>query len=914
MGGTAQPAGLESLLVEAFAATPRPFLVLDADMSVRHANRAFLELFAVEQAGTFGRSFFELGNGQWDIPALRALLGDVLAQAREVRDFRVEHDLERIGARALLLDARRLDGRGVRPDSILVTLEDVTEREALERELAGRHEFTEKLIDSLREAVLVLTRDLRVHAANRPFYELFGVEPEQTLGRHVYELGNGQWDAPELRRLLEGILPREDSFDDYGLDHQLEGIGWRKMVLNARRLDHMPLILLTIRDLTDAALSHSRLRESEARFRVMADSLPMMVWVTNEQADLEFVNRTYQEFFGFRGEVPGGGEWRGLVHPEDAEDHLQLFLACHREERPFHAEVRVRRADGAWRWVESRAWPRFSPDGRFLGMVGASADIEARKQAEAQLALLIETLEQQVGERTAHLREEIHARRRVEDRLRQSEARFRTTFESAPVGMVQASPDGRLRMVNPAFCRLTGYDESELIGRPFSELTHPEDLEDNIEGMGRLIRGEIPVYETLKRYVRKDGTAVWADVKVTVVRDDGGEPLHAIAVAVDVTARKVLEERVARYTEQLAHERDFIERVLESQPVPVLVLDGEGRLVRSNRACEITAGYDLRELHGTTRWLDLIPPEERAGVEEVTARLRSGEDMVRHENHWVRRDGSRRLLSWSNTVLKDRCGGLRCIIGSGVDITDQREAELQARDNLEEAARLQRIQTANELATHIAHELNQPLAAISMFADTGQRLVAASPPDEATLAENLRRIGEQARRAAEIIRRLRSFLGRGRIDPSPMDLNAVIRAAVEMTETRARKDGIRLELDLDETLPPVMAVEVHVQQVLLNLLRNAIEALEESAKDGARVVVETGREDHMVRVTVRDNGPGVGAEAAARLFEPLRSTKDDGLGVGLRISRSLIQAQGGRLWLEPQSPGAVFRFMLPIAP
>jgi C4-dicarboxylate-specific signal transduction histidine kinase len=265
-------------------------------------------------------------------------------------------------------------------------------------------------------------------------------------------------------------------------------------------------------------------------------------------------------------------------------------------------------------------------------------------------------------------------------------------------------------------------------------------------------------------------------------------------------------------------------------------------------------------------------------------------------------------------VLKDRCGGLRCIIGSGVDITDQREAELQARDNLEEAARLQRIQTANELATHIAHELNQPLAAISMFADTGQRLVAASPPDEATLAENLRRIGEQARRAAEIIRRLRSFLGRGRIDPSPMDLNAVIRAAVEMTETRARKDGIRLELDLDETLPPVMAVEVHVQQVLLNLLRNAIEALEESAKDGARVVVETGREDHMVRVTVRDNGPGVGAEAAARLFEPLRSTKDDGLGVGLRISRSLIQAQGGRLWLEPQSPGAVFRFMLPIAP
>jgi C4-dicarboxylate-specific signal transduction histidine kinase len=182
------------------------------------------------------------------------------------------------------------------------------------------------------------------------------------------------------------------------------------------------------------------------------------------------------------------------------------------------------------------------------------------------------------------------------------------------------------------------------------------------------------------------------------------------------------------------------------------------------------------------------------------------------------------------------------------------------------------------------------------------------------LANNLDKIGQQALRAGDIIRHLRSFVRRRGIDPAPLDLNEVVRSARDLMEPRARKSGIRLELRLDPSPPLVIGVSVQVEQVLLNLLRNAFDAIDDAGMQGGTVTVTTRRSGDKVRVTVRDNGPGIDAEAAARLFEPLSSRKVDGLGVGLRISRSLIEAHGGRLWVEPQVPGGVLHFKLSLAP
>ncbi|MEZ5842491.1 MAG: HWE histidine kinase domain-containing protein [Hyphomicrobiaceae bacterium] len=229
-----------------------PLLALDGDFRVDVVNEAFLRHFQVGREAVVGRRVYELGDGQWDIPELRRLFDEVLASDSEVKHYRVEHIFDRIGRRIMRLNAKRIV-RSDASDAVLLAITDDTERERLQSELEGRIEFADKLIDSVRESLLVIGRDLRVRSANQPFYDLFGVERSETEGRLIYELGNGQWNIPALRTLLDDVLPREQSFDDYEVRHTFDGIGKRVMLLNGRRLDHLDLIVLAIRDVTHRA-------------------------------------------------------------------------------------------------------------------------------------------------------------------------------------------------------------------------------------------------------------------------------------------------------------------------------------------------------------------------------------------------------------------------------------------------------------------------------------------------------------------------------------------------------------------------------------------------------------------------------------------------------------------------------------
>jgi two-component sensor histidine kinase len=247
-----------------------PLLVLNGGLRLIRANAAFFSHFKVSANDSIGRWLPELGNGQWDIPDLLRMLENVRSQGEEVEGYRVEHDFPALGPRAMHLNARRIIAEGPRPDLILLAISDVTEVEQARFELEGQREYLDKLVDSLRECLVVLGWDLRVKHANGPFYSTFKVKPEETEGRLIYELGNGQWNIPELRKLLEDILPKEQSFDDFEVMHEFETIGHRHMLLNARRLDHLNLIVLAIEDVTerDAGYRRQRVLASEMSHRV----------------------------------------------------------------------------------------------------------------------------------------------------------------------------------------------------------------------------------------------------------------------------------------------------------------------------------------------------------------------------------------------------------------------------------------------------------------------------------------------------------------------------------------------------------------------------------------------------------------------------------------------------------------------
>ena len=282
----------DDALAEAIVGTiHQPLLVLDGDLTVRVANAAFLRRFEVTREQTERRPVYELGNGEWNIPELRRLLEEVLNEDDGVEDYRIEHDFERIGRRVMLLNAHRMRRAG-EPDRILLAITDKTDCERLIDELKGHKEFGDKLIDSVRESLLVLGWDLRVVTANQPFYDQFQVSAEDSLGRLVYELGNGQWDIPELRKLLEDGLPENNAFDDFEVEQEFEHIGRRVMLLNARRLDHIDKIVLAIRDVTEKRAQETRretlMGELQHRIRNILSNVNVLAGHTaRSSADLQ---------------------------------------------------------------------------------------------------------------------------------------------------------------------------------------------------------------------------------------------------------------------------------------------------------------------------------------------------------------------------------------------------------------------------------------------------------------------------------------------------------------------------------------------------------------------------------------------------------------------------------------------------
>lgn len=360
----------------------QPILVLDGALRVTAANPAFYRTFAVDAAQTLGQRLYDLGNGQWDIPDLRARLESILPADGRVDAFRVDHVFQGLGRRIMRVNACRMRRHG-QVDTILLTIADQTETETIRERLVGEKEFIEKIFDASRDALLILDYGLRVRQANETFYRAFQVDPADTEGRLVYELGNGQWDIPELREALETILPQETSFDDFEVRHDFAGIGPRVMVLNARRVDHLQFILLAIEDRTETQQALDARDESAASFRAFVSASSDMIYTMS--ADWS----TLRVFGGKAMQDAEGSAafaWLGKFIPRS--DHRSVLRAIRRAIRGrqvFEADHRILRPDGSIGWVHSRAVPVFAGDGSIREWFGAANDITQRLDAEAAL-------------------------------------------------------------------------------------------------------------------------------------------------------------------------------------------------------------------------------------------------------------------------------------------------------------------------------------------------------------------------------------------------------------------------------------------------------------------------------------------------------------------------------------------------
>lgn len=517
---------------------------------------------------------------------------------------------------------------------------------------------------------------------------------------------------------------------------------------------------------------------------------------------------------------------------------------------------------------------------------------------------MIEDLLVPVEKAVRHYRLLLHTRA-LEDELRTSEERHRAMFGSAQDGMALADPDtGLILDCNSALCRMVGRTKRELVGRSHAVLHPPEDLVD----------GELPSFREHQcdqlgrareeRLIAGDGRTIPVEILAAHIRI--GSRSYLMGVFRDVTERKkgeeALRESEERYRFLLNNTGDFIAR-----------FDRNGVMVFGTEVSRRFHGYDLSEILYSSGF-ERIHPEDRAKVRDEMNRIIETGSEGRAEYRLKRKDGTYMWVEASGMRLFNRAGEPEIVVVQrNIDARKKADEEM---DRLRgELYHLDRVSRMGEMAAALAHELNQPLTGILSNAQAAQLMLARDKPDIGEIRGVLDDIVRDDKRAGEVISRLRAFLRHDTSTRETFPINDLVQDLLRITCTDATLRNVTIAVELHCRLPLVTADRIQIQEILLNLVLNAEQAMSDMPAGDRRIVISTAPgEDGGVEVSVQDRGPGFNKDRLSHLFNPFHTTKPNGLGLGLSICKAIVEAHGGRICVVNQpGGGARVTFTLPEA-
>ncbi|HVW72327.1 MAG TPA: ATP-binding protein [Rhizomicrobium sp.] len=498
-------------------------------------------------------------------------------------------------------------------------------------------------------------------------------------------------------------------------------------------------------------------------------------------------------------------------------------------------------------------------------------------------------------------REAVQARHAAEE----ATARYRAIFDQTQVGIARSTLERRFFDVNRPACIIAGRSREQMLSIGPEDITAPEDWAVMQQATQEMLAGKRMSIEREERIVTGDGLRRWIRLNVSLVRSPGGKPLEFVTVVQDITPRKTAEfalaESEARW--RLAQEVAGVGawEFHESRGTSYFSAISQAHFRLEPRPSGLYSFADVRAQMGAA--FDAFNRELLRAIIgrsnfDFKLAVPSGENDVR----WIR-------------VLGGYDGGQADgpLLGLTMDITEQIEGETRLRAARDQVLRVSRLSAMGSMASTLAHELNQPLAAIANFSAAGRHmLLGPNRPGDDKIIDLLDRTAVQARRAGEIIRKMRQFTVTGEVSLNPEDLGEILAAACEMVRERKDSAGVRILCEADADLPKAMADRIQLEQVVGNLVANAAQATAGCAV--REVSVKAARDGDHILVSVADSGVGIPADVRENLFEPFRTTKEKGMGLGLPICRTIIEAHGGKLWAEDNSPrGSIFRFTLAMA-
>ncbi len=614
-------------------------------------------------------------------------------------------------------------------------------------------------------------------------------------------------------------------------------------------------------------IAEQALRRSEELYRSLVTATSQVVWLTDAQGQVCEDMPSWRAFTGQSVEEIRGSGWVHALHPDDRDRTLAVWSRAVREGALYETEYRMRRRDGEYRHVAVRGAPVRGPDGTVREWMGACTDVTDQK--------------------------------RMETELRASESRFRTIFEEAPLGVaVIDSLTARFYDVNPRFAAIAGRSREELATLDWPRITHPDDVQADLDNMVALNAQKITGFAMQKRYVRPDGSCVWIQMTIAPLRtEDNGGPRHLCMIE-DITERRRAEEALRRAS---AYNRSLIEASLD----PLVTIGPDGKITDVNAATEAITGRSRSELIGTD-FSDYFtePDRARAGYQQV---FREGS--VHDYALEVRGPNGRSTpVLYNATVYRDEAGQVVGVFAAARDVTERYRLEQAL---AERATALERSNRDLEQFAYVAsHDLQEPLRMVASYVE----LLASRY--QGRLDEKADRFihyaVDGAARMQTLINDLLTFsrvTTRARPFTPTSSEAALAEALANLQRSIAEKDAVVTH----DPLPQVMADPTQLEQVLQNLVGNALKFCDRKP----HVHVRAERRDSDWLFSVRDNGIGIAPEHAGRLFVLFQRlhTREQypGTGIGLAVCKKVVERHGGCIWVESQpGEGSTFYFTLPV--
>jgi hypothetical protein len=601
-----------------------------------------------------------------------------------------------------------------------------------------------------------------------------------------------------------------------------------------------------------------------------------MVAVVKTSGEVEFLSKPVLDYYGKSLEEINDQWITGeMIHPEDRPGLIQAFTRSLASGDPAEVELRARRFDGVYRWFDLRGRPLRDRQGRIVRWYFLQTDIDDRKRAE--------------------------------EKLRESEYEARLIVDSIPGLIAVLGASGEVERLNQPMLDYLGKSLEESRQWAVDDTVHPDDRLGYVQAIAQAFATGDPVEYEAVRVRRFDGVYRWLNMRGLPLRDRQRHIVRWYFLLTEIDDRKRAEDalRESEYESRL---------IVDSIPGLIAVLDKSGELERVNQPI---LDYLGKSLEACRQWAvdDTIHPDDRPAYLQAFGRSFAAGEPVEYDAARIRRfDGVYRWLNMRGLPLRDRQGQIVRWYFLLTEVDDRKRAEDALRQALGDLARINRVTTMGELAASLAHEVNQPISGVLINANVCLRKLGHDNPDLDAARAAVTRIQRDAQRAADVIGKIRSQFEKATPNREVLDVNDIIRETTGLLRSEAVRHNISVRTELAADLPQIVGDRVQLQQVAMNLIVNSIEAMKDV--DGLReIVVRSQRaENEQILVSVSDSGTGFPPQLVEQIFDPFFTTKPHGTGMGLRISRSIIESHGGRLWAEPaDGRGATFHLNLPAA-